>query len=191
MIGKAWVVNAGDGGMGYQPFGYRLSVRAVTLHPHRKRFDAADGEPGIHWAGNGTDSKLEEGHLLGNGVMVRDDGTTEHVGMPTQVFGRRVGDDIGAECERILQVGRGERVVDHDDCTSRVADFGERSDVADLHQRVARCLDPEHCCAGCRCRPHRCQIGEIDDVELHPPWHEDAIDQTMRSAIDIAAHDNV
>ena len=51
---------------------------------------------------------------LGQRVVVGDDDAADHVGVPAQVLRRRVHDDVGAERERLLEVRRGERVVDDD-----------------------------------------------------------------------------
>jgi hypothetical protein len=48
--------------------------------------------------------------------------------------------DVGAELERALEVGRGERVVDRDQGAVGVGDVGHRPEVQHLEQRVGRGL---------------------------------------------------
>ena len=52
-------------------------------------------------------------------------------------------DDVGAEGERLLQVG-GEGVVDDDQCADRVCRLGSGPNVDHVHERVRRGLEPDH-----------------------------------------------
>jgi hypothetical protein len=77
-------------------------------------------------------------------VVVRgDQRAADDVRVPAHVLGGRVHDHVGAERERLLQVGGGEGVV-HDQQRPRVVrHLGERGDVADAEQRVGRRLHPD------------------------------------------------
>ena len=63
--------------------------------------------------------------------------------MAAEVLRRRVDDDVGAELQRLLQVRRGEGVVDDDQRAGRVRRLGHRADVDDVQHRVRRRLEPD------------------------------------------------
>ena len=89
------------------------------------------GEPGIHRGGDRADTELQEADLRSaSSSSFSDERAAEHVGVAAEVLGGRVHDHVGAERERLLQVRRGEGVVDDDEHAGRVADLGERGDVA-------------------------------------------------------------
>ena len=52
-------------------------------------------------------------------------------------------DEVGAERERLLQVRRGEGVVDGEQRAGGVRGVGGAADVDDVQQRVRRRLDPD------------------------------------------------
>ena len=65
-------------------------------------------------------------------VVVGGDEPADDVGVAAEVLGGRVHDDVGAERERLLQVRRGERVVDdHAGRRGAWATLGHRGDVDD------------------------------------------------------------
>jgi len=53
-----------------------------------------------------------EGQLLPERDVGGDQRAADDVRMPAQVLGHRMHDDVGAQRDRLLQVGRGEGVVD-------------------------------------------------------------------------------
>ena len=55
-------------------------------------------------------------------------------------------DEVGAERERLLEVGRGERVVDREQGAGGVRGLGSAADVDDVQERVRRRLDPDEAC---------------------------------------------
>ena len=74
--------------------------------------------------------------------FVRDE-AADHVGVAAEVLGRRVDDEVGSERERLLQVGRGEGVVDDEEGADGVRSVGGAADVDDVQERVRRRLDPD------------------------------------------------
>ena len=75
---------------------------------------------------------------------LRDQHAADRVAVAVQELGRRVDDDVGAELERALEVGRHEGVVDRQERAVGVRDLGRAGDVGDLHHRVGRRLDVDH-----------------------------------------------
>src|SRR5207237_4413208 len=66
---------------------------------------------------------------------------TAHGGaVAADVFGRRVHHDIGAPLERPAQIGRGDRVVDHERDARFAGDLPDRLDVDDVDERIAERL---------------------------------------------------
>lgn len=73
-----------------------------------------------------------------DGVVVRDDGSHDHVRVAVDILGAGVDDDVCPEGQRPLEVGAHEGVVHHHE-DFRVVFLGslaDSSDVNDLQQRI-------------------------------------------------------
>ena len=92
----------------------RDGVLAVAVHPHRERLHAAEHEPRVERSGHRAERLLQEREPLRDRVVVRREEAADDVRVPADVLRRRVEDDVGAERERLLEVRRGEGVVDDD-----------------------------------------------------------------------------
>ena len=194
MAGVLWqtrVVDTLDCWMPDQSFGDRLGVGAVALDAHGEGLDSPGGQPGIHRSGNRPDRELQEADLACQFIVVEHDSTAQNIGVPAKILRRRVGDDVGAERERVLQIGRCEGVVDDDENTGCMADLGEGRNVADLHHRIARRLNPEHLGGRRDGGPNGGEIGHIHGVEADAPRHEHPVHQAMGATVDVVAHDDV
>ena len=111
-------------------------VVAVLPHADRERLDAAQDEPAIERAGYGTERLLQEVQALRNRRIVGRREAADDVRMTSQILRRRVDDEVGAELQRALQVGRGERVVDGEDRACCMRGVGSGADVDDIEHRV-------------------------------------------------------
>ena len=131
-------------GCSVEPGGDRARVLAVLPHPHRERLQAAQDEPAVERARHGAERLLEEVEALRDRRVVRADEAADDVRVAAEVLRRRVEDDVGAEVERVLEVGRRERVVDDDERARRVRRLRGGADVDDVQHRVRRRLDPDH-----------------------------------------------
>ena len=61
-----------------------------------------------------ADGVLQKAELLGQVLPLADDrDAADHVGVAVEILGHRMDDDVEAEVQRPLHVGRGERVVGH------------------------------------------------------------------------------
>ena len=118
-------------------------VLAVLAHAHGERLDTAEDEPAVERAGNGAERFLQEVKALRNRRIIRRREAAYDVGMAAEVLRRRVKDDVGPKLERSLQVWRGERVVDDNDCAGGVRRFGGGADVDHVQQRIRRRLQPD------------------------------------------------
>jgi hypothetical protein len=110
VVDQAWVGDASHLRMVGQELRDPHRVVVVPIHPHAEGLQAAQGEPGVERAGDGADGVLEERELLCGG-RIGADRAPDHVGVSADVLGRRVDHEVGAELERLLEVGRGEGVV--------------------------------------------------------------------------------
>ena len=103
----------------------------------------AQDEPRVERPGHGAERLLQEVEALGERVVVRGDEAADHVAVAAEVLRRRVHDRVGAELERLLEVRRGERVVDDEQRADGVRCGGGLADVDDVQHRVRRRLDPD------------------------------------------------
>src|SRR5437870_3002338 len=69
--------------------------------------------------------------------------TTDDVGVPAEVFRRRVKDEVSAELDGPLQIGAREGVVHDRERPRLLRDLGESGDIEHLEQRVRGRLDPD------------------------------------------------
>ena len=114
-----------------------------------------------------------------------DERTADHVGVPAEVLRRRVHDDVGAEGQRTLQVGRGEGVVDGEQRPGLVRHRRRALDVGDVEQRVARCLAPDDPRRRPHRRPQRIDVVEVGRRVLEAPLREHPGDQPEGAAVGI------
>ena len=116
-------------------------VRVVLAHAEVQRLRAAERKPGVERPGDGAGGVVNELEPLGEPVVAHDGAAADHVAVPVQILRRRVEDDVGAELERTLEVGRREGVVDDEQRAAAMRDLGHGGDVGEAHQRIARRLE--------------------------------------------------
>ena len=122
--------------------GDRAGVVAMTVHAHRQGLEPSQHEPAVERARHRARGVLYERELLGELVIATSNEPTDDVGVAAEILRRGVHDDVGAELQRLLQVRRGERVVDNDLRAPRVGQLDDRRDVDDREHRIRRRLDP-------------------------------------------------
>ena len=105
--------------------------------------------------------------------------------MTAQILGRGVHDDIGTVGERILQVRRGERVVDDNARSVRVGNFGHGSDVEAGEHRVGRGLEPYDRRLRRELGGEAIRVGEVEGPPWMARWLEDLVDQPKRPAVGV------
>ena len=169
-----------------------LGVARVAVHAHAQGLDAAQHQPRVHRAGNGADRVLVEGDLLGDAVVGEDHRSPDDVGVTAHVLRRRVHDDVGAERDRLRQIGRGERVVDDQQRAGLMGELGDRRDVDDAEQRVGRRLDPHDLRdAGADRGGERVDVVTRGRGEVEPPRCLDLVEQPVGAAVRITRDDGV
>ena len=111
MARQARVEHLADRGVVGQERGEDGGVLAVPLHPQLERLEAAHGQVGVERAGDRTRAVLQETEPGVEFLVIGHQRAADHVGVPTDVLGRRVQNDVGAQRQRLLQRRRGEGVV--------------------------------------------------------------------------------
>ena len=101
-------------------------------------------------------------------------------------------DHVGAERQRLLEVGGGEGVVDDQEGTGVVGDARQRLDVADREHRVGGRLDPD------QLRPtwedrggHRVDVGHRRRAEVEAPDLGHLVEETEGAAVGVVGDDGV
>ena len=114
------------------------SIRTASVLTPRRIRKASIGP------GTGAGGRLEEPESLGQPVRRRSRPAAQDVGVAAEVLGGRVDDDVGPEPQRLLQVRRGQRVVDHRPGAPLPGQRRHGGDVDDLEAGVRRALHPHH-----------------------------------------------
>ena len=192
MIGQPRIVDPRDPGVVRQHRRHLRAVVAVPVHPDGQGLDSAQGQPGVERAAGRADSVLQEGQPVGQVGVGDDERAADHVGVAAQVLGGRVDHGVGPEGERLLQVGRGERVVHREQGAGRVRDLRERADVGDRQQRVGRRLDPDQPRAVRGHRgPDRVGVGDRHRVVGDSPARHHLVEQPERAAVRVVRDQHV
>ena len=122
----------------------------------------------------------------------RDDRPADDVTVAAAVLRGRVHDDVSAQGQRLLEVGRGERVVHRENGAGLMSHGREGGDVGDAQQRVGRRLDPDDLgLAGPDGGPHGLDVGDPGSRVLHPPRKSNLAQQAVGAAIGIGGNDHV
>src|SRR5262249_9093686 len=159
-----------------------------------------------------ADGVLDELDAGGEIVVVDDERAADDVGVAADVLGAGVGDDVGAEGERGLEIGRGEGVVDDGDdrragagrgrhsgalgggCDRAAAAFHEardRRDIDDLEHRVARRFEPDQASPGREGGLHGPEVRHVDASDGQPEVTEDLVEHAERATVDIVGEYDV
>ena len=108
-------------------------------------------------------SAFGQGRILADHQHAVDD-----VGMPVQVLGARMHDQVEAEIQRPLQIRCGKGIVGRAQHAAAARDGGQRRQVGELEHRIARRFHPDQS----RARPDRLldgfEIAQIDEGEGKP-----------------------
>ena len=135
---------------------------------------------------------LGERQLLGELVVVGDQRAADDVGVAAEVLRGGVQHDVGAERERLLQVGRGEGVVDDEpraglaratSATAAMSAMPSSGFVGVSHQ-TTRVVGPQR-------RAQGVEVGEVDRRVLDAPRREHLVDQPERAAVGVVRDDDV
>ena len=129
---------------------------------------------------------------LEDALVARDDGALHQVGVPRQVFGHTVHDQIGAELERLLEIGASQMY-----CPPRPARRGRarcgliasmlytssRGLVGDSSQTIV--VSAVTACSSATRSP------KSNVLRWYPIVFEDAVQHAKRAAVHVARHDDL
>lgn len=142
MMGKPRVVDLLHRRVGEQVRRDQDRVRALAVETNREGLDAALHEVAVERARHRAGGVLDETEVGSQLLVAGRDEPAHDIGVPAQVLGRGVHDGVGTQAERLLEVGRGEGVVDDTASAMSVRNCGDSLDVDDLELRIAGCLHP-------------------------------------------------
>ncbi len=174
-----------------QRFGDRDGVFGMPLHPQLHRLESAQCEPAVERAGHAAQRVLEKPDGLEDALVARDDGALHQVGVPRQVFGHTVHDQIGAELERLLEIGRRKCIVHDDQRAAGVRDAADRVDVVHEQPRIRRRLEPDDRRLRRDRTLERGEIAEVNGLDPASDRLEDAVQHAKRAAVHVARHDDL
>ena len=120
----------------------RRAIVSADVHMRSKRTSSVSSPRCTSQASNGPGMAPDSlRQSLTAAMIVRvaaGDMAEQHVGMAVRRLGVGGDDDVGAEVERALAVGRHRRVVGDDDRAGRVGGGRDRGDVADVEAGIGR-----------------------------------------------------
>lgn len=113
------------------------------LHPCRQRLHPSCDQIAVKRREHiPKPNPLGKRQLLEDPIFVGDNCTSDRVGVPIEILGSAVDDDICTQIERGLEVRTREGPVHPEQRVVVIGDVGHRPDVTQLHQRVRRRLRP-------------------------------------------------
>ncbi len=113
MLGQAREVDALHQRMPIQRVGDGNGVFFVPLHSQFERFHAAQRQPTIEGRRNRAGGVLQKLDGLEYGRVFGQRRALNRVGVARQIFRHAMDHDVGAQLEGLLEIGRRESVVDH------------------------------------------------------------------------------
>ena len=178
--------------MAGEQLGDGAGVVAVALHAHRQRLDPAQHQVAVERAGHGAHGVLEEARALGDAGVVGRHEPADDVGVAAEVLRRRVHDHVGAERERLLQVRRGEGVVD--DARSAPCLVRDRATAAMSTIAAAGSSASRPTRGGSRAHGRarqRDEVGQVDARRARCPAAVAPGDEPERAAVRVVGDDDV
>ena len=185
MRGEPRVVNGQHGGMLHESCRDQVRVLFVHAHPREQRAHAAQREIAVERRTGESKTVGPPTQRLEMRIVACDDCTADNVAVPIQILRRGVHHEIGAQCERLLQCRRQERVVCNDDRSGAMPRLAHAPEIGNSQQRIARRLDPQHRRLALRDRLLDVRRGEIGQLELDLPLRGERAEQPICAAVAI------
>ena len=156
----------------------------MCLHANGKGRRAAHDEPGIegrqHAAIVNRRFEIESIEI----ALAPQHGAAHRVAMAADIFGERVDDEIGAECQRPGRYRRCEGRVDHHIADAALmGELRQSRDVGEPHDRIGRSLDPQHCGLAADRRCDHVEIRCIDGRDLDAEARQAVANELRRADI--------
>jgi hypothetical protein len=128
---KARVVDSNDQRRGLESSSHGIGVAAGLTSSQMQSLETTVSKPRVKGRRNSANGVLEEAETGLELVAVESSNTHDYIAVTVDVLGDTVNDDIGAEVEGVLDVGREESVVNNDENTMLV---GLRNDSSDIDE---------------------------------------------------------
>ena len=106
MAGEPWMQHASNLRMIFEPASDGECVAIVLLHADRQSLDAAKDEKTILRAGAGSHGVLQMADAFGERGLLHDHPSADDIGMTIDVLRCRVQNDVDAQIQRALEIGR-------------------------------------------------------------------------------------
>jgi len=139
---KAGVANTLDTLVALEHLSDGHGVRVGTLDADFESLGAAECNPGVEGGKAGSHSLENEEKFVVEFAAVEHHGSSNDIGVSTNVLGDRVGDNVGTKLERVSVDGSGESVVDDEQDSGTLEGIGDLFDVKALEGRVGGGLEP-------------------------------------------------
>jgi len=97
---------------------------------------------------------------------------------------------IGAQLERPLEIGRGEGVIDDQECACAVCLFRHSRDIDDLQERVGRRFDPDQLGGLRENRFEAFRAGILGVTRHKPPRFENALEEAKCATVEIGSRNH-
>ena len=145
-------------------------VRRRRAHPHVEGAQTPDQEERLERMQDHSVRLANFSRPRAKGVVAREaERARQNVGMPVEIFGRRVHDHVGAERDRPREDGRRAGGIHSEDGARRMSRARRAFDVAHAPQRIARRLEPyELRRSRLQRRGKRLQILGVNEIDAEP-----------------------
>ena len=117
-VREAGVVHAGELRLAVEEMSHVLRGRALRVHAHGQVLEAERVEPRFERRGAGPEVAVPGEHLGAHEAEGAEDGARDGRRVAVDVLRQGVHDEVRAQAQRLLEVGRAERVV-HDERDAR------------------------------------------------------------------------
>ena len=191
MIGQARVVHQRHLGVRRQERGDALGVGVVALHADGQRLGAAQHQPRVHRPQDGALGVLHELQPLGVLVAHAHHDAAHAVAVAVQELGGAVQHEVGAELDRPLRVGAGERVVHHH---GDAAVVGHRDTAARSVMRSTGLVGVSTksiFVLGLKAARGGVEVRRVHVAEVQPALAQHALEQPVGAAVGVVGHHHV
>ena len=159
----------------------------MRFHPQGEGPHSAQHQPGIQRVDRSA-QVLVDSPLRRRQPLPAHQAAADHVGMPIEVFARRVNDPIRSEIERTLIEGRRHRVIDNNRGAGPMRPRRRFLDVDEAHEGIGRCFQQHGARPGHRRQP-RVRVCGIDDLHRNTINAAENLQQFKASSVNVLVCD--
>lgn len=191
---KSWVDDLCDLVVCFECLGNGDGIALGLVNSDLECLQRSEGKPAVEGSQSSAGALKNEEELVVEGSVVHNKASTEHVGVSTDVFGHRVGDDVGAEEERVCVYSCCKCVVDNKervfinlfDCVSNCLN------VETLQSWVGWSLEPDEPGVGLDHGLELVDVREVVEINFNAGvWSKDHSEVSLGSTVDIIDAEDV